>query len=97
MSPEAVPGRPRRGPDGIWRVPTGDDTEAQKAMDSFLADRSDADLRVALSTKPGRRALHALIVYCRTDDDLHPFGVGFAGEQGARVQQAIIGMRHVGL
>jgi hypothetical protein len=97
VSGESAPARPRRGPDGLWRVPAGDDTEAQRAMDTYLADRADADLRAALATKAGRRNLAAIIAYCRTDDDLHPFGGAFAGEQGARVQQAVIGMRHVGL
>lgn len=94
---EAAPARPRRGPDGLWKVPDGSDTEAQRALQTYLDDRSDADLRLALSTKPGRRNLQAIIAYARTDDDLHPFGAAFRGEQGERVQQAVIGMRHVGL
>lgn len=92
-----APQRPRKGPDGRWYIPGADAASVQASLDATLSQRQLEDLAAILKTKPGRRWLFHLVRYCRTDDDLTPFGGAFAGEQGARVQQAIIGMRHVGL
>lgn len=89
--------RPRRGPDGKWYIPGNSPEDVQASMDAALAERLREDIIEALKTKATRRFLFHIDRYCGTDADLHPLAASFEGEQGARVQQAQIGMRHVGL
>jgi hypothetical protein len=97
MTQSSFPDRPRRGPDGRWYIPGSSPEDVQASLDATLHERHREDLAAVLRTKAGLRVLYHIRRYCGTDSDLHPLAANFAGEQGARVQQAAIGMRHIGL